>query len=77
VVRSVQQWSDQSESMLQDSFDHVDKNMFRVASEDNISDHTYSVTILIKKCMADVIPMVSFKAFPNQKPWIEVERCYL
>lgn len=32
VVRSVQRWSDQSESTLQDCFDSVDWNMFRIAS---------------------------------------------
>jgi hypothetical protein len=31
VLRAIQRWSDQSDSMLQDCFDHVDKNMFRVA----------------------------------------------
>ena len=36
VLRSIQRWSDQSESMLQDCFDHADWEMFRVASENNI-----------------------------------------
>ena len=40
VLRSIQCWSDQTESMLQDCFDHVDWNMFRVASENNIDKYT-------------------------------------
>ena len=33
VLRSVQRWSDQSDSTLQDCFDHVDWDMFRIASK--------------------------------------------
>ena len=35
-LRSVQRWSNQSDSMLQDCFDHVDWDMFRIASNNNI-----------------------------------------
>ena len=33
VTRTIQHWSDQSESMLQDCFDHADWDMFRSASD--------------------------------------------
>ena len=36
VLRSIQRWSDKSDSTLQDCFDHVDWDMFRVASDNNI-----------------------------------------
>jgi hypothetical protein len=36
VLRSIQRWSDQLESMLEDCFGNVDWDMFRVASENNI-----------------------------------------
>ena len=36
VLRSIQRWSDQSNSKLQDCFDHVDWDMFRIASDNNI-----------------------------------------
>lgn len=71
-----------SEFTLQDCCDHVDWNMLRVSSGDNFND---SVTKFIKKCIDDVIPIVSFKTYPNQKPLIdssldrktERERCCL
>ena len=44
VQRSIQRWSDQSESMLQDCFDHADWDMFRVAFECNIDKYTDMVT---------------------------------
>ena len=71
VVRTAQHWSDQSESMLQDCFDHVDWDMLQVASENNIDIYTDMVTEFIRKCIVDVIPTVTIKTYPNQKPWID------
>lgn len=59
-VRSEQHWSDQSEFMLQDYFDHVD------AAGDNVNEYANAVTGFIKKCIDDVIPIVSFKTNPIQ-----------
>ena len=70
MLRSIQCWSDQSESMLQDCFDHADWDMFRVASK-NIDEHTDTVTEFIRKCMGDVVPTVTIKTYPNQKLWID------
>ncbi len=36
ALRTVQCWSDQSDAILQDCFDHVDWDMFRAASDDDI-----------------------------------------
>lgn len=72
MVRYVQCWSDQLEAMLQDCIDHMDWNMFRGASGDSVNEYTDSVTKWKKnKCIDDVIPMVSFKTYPNQKTWID------
>jgi hypothetical protein len=38
VPRSVQRWSDQSDSTLQDCFDHMDWDMFLIASDKNIDE---------------------------------------
>ncbi len=35
ALRTVQCWSDQSDAILQDCFDHVDWDMFRAASDDD------------------------------------------
>ena len=54
--------------MLQDGFDHVDRDMFRIVSNNNIDD---SVSEFISKCIGDVVPTAIIKTFPNQKPWID------
>jgi hypothetical protein len=71
VVMTIQCRSDQSKSTLQDCFDHEDWDMFRVASEKIIDTYTDTVNEFIRKCIGDVVPTVTIKAYPNQKPWIE------
>ena len=45
--------------------------MFRIASDNNIDVYADSVNEFISKCIGDVVPTVTIKAFPNQKPWID------
>ena len=71
MLRSVQRWSDQSDSMLQDCFDHVDWDMFHIASDNNIDEYADLVSEFISKCIGDVVPTATIKTFPNQKPWID------
>ena len=71
MFRSVQRWSDQSDSTLQDCFDHVDWDMFRIESNNNIDVYADSVSEFISKCIGDVVPTATIKTFPNQKPWID------
>ena len=42
ALRTIQCWSDQSDSVLQDCFDHADWEMFRSASDDNIEVYAVS-----------------------------------
>ena len=67
ALRSVQRWSDQSDSTLQDRFDHVDWDMFRLASDNNIDVYADAGSEFISKCIGDVVPTVNIKTFPNQK----------
>ena len=69
VPRSKKKWSDEADAKLQDSFAITDWNMFRVSS-DCIEEYTTSVTGFINKCIEDVIPTVTVRTYPNQKPWI-------
>ena len=39
-------------------------------SSDGIEEYTTSVTGFINKCIDDVIPTVTVRTYPNQKPWI-------
>jgi hypothetical protein len=64
VTRTIQRWSDQSESRLQDCFDHADWDMFRSASENNIDLYVDSVSEFIRKCIGDVVPTVTITTYP-------------
>ncbi len=70
ALRTVQCWSDQSDAILQDCFDHVDWDMFRAASDDDIEAYSDTVTCFIRKCIEDVVPTKTIRIYPNQKPWI-------
>ncbi len=70
ALRTIQCWSDQSDAILQDCFDPVDLDMFRVASDDDIEAYSDTVTCFIRKCIEDVIPTKTIRIYPNQKPWI-------
>ena len=43
--------------------------MFRDSSN-GIEEYTTSVTGFINKCIDDVVPTVTIRTFPKQKPWI-------
>jgi hypothetical protein len=50
--------------------------MFWVALVNNIDVYTdtntkYTVTEFIRKCIGNVVPTVTIKTYPNQKPWID------
>ncbi len=57
-------------AILQDCFDHVDWDMFRAASDDDIEAYSDTVTCFIRKCVEDVVPTKTIRIYPNQKPWI-------
>ena len=71
MLRSIQRWSDQSDSILQDCFDHVDWDMFPTVSDNNIDEYADSVSEFIDKCIGDVVPTATIETFPSQKPWID------
>ncbi len=70
ALRTVQCWSDQSDAILQDCFDHMAWDMFRAASDDDIEAYSDTVTCFIMKCIDDVVPTKTIRIYPNQKPWI-------
>ena len=57
VLRSIQRWSDQSYSTLQDCFDHVDWDMFRIASDNNIDVFADSVSEFISNASEMSYPL--------------------
>ena len=64
MLRSVQRWSDQSDSPLQDCFDPVDWDMFRIALDNKIDVYADSVSEFISKCICEVVPTVTIKNPP-------------
>ncbi len=69
ALRTVQCWSDQSDAILQDCFDHVNWDMFRAASDDDIEAYSDKVMCFIRKCIEDVVSTKTIRIYPNQKPW--------
>ena len=39
--------------------------------ENNIDLYADSVSEFLKKCIGNVVPTVTIKTYPNQKPWID------
>ena len=74
MTRSIQKWSDDADATLQDCFASTDWNMFRDSSN-GIEEHTTPVTGFINKYINDVIPTVTVRTYPNQKPWITGNIC--
>ena len=68
VTRSIKKWSDEADAKLQDCFAITDWNMF-LDSSDDIEEYTTSVTGFINKCIEDVVPTVTVRTYPNQKPF--------
>ena len=69
VTLSIKRWSDEADAKLQDCFAITDWNMFWDSSN-VIEEYTTSVTGIINKCIEDVVPTVTVRTYPNQKPWI-------
>ena len=68
------QWSADVDAALQACFASTDWNMFRDSSN-GIEEYTTSVTGVINKCICDVVPTVTVRTYPNQKPWITGNIC--
>jgi hypothetical protein len=44
-------------------------------SSNSIEEYTTSVIGFINKCIDDVVPTVTVRTYPNQKPWITGNIC--
>ena len=67
VTRSIWKGADDADATLQDCFASTDSNMF-CDSSNGIEEYTTSVSNFINKCIDDVIPTVTVRTYPNQKP---------
>uniref|UniRef100_A0A6I8SKL5 Reverse transcriptase domain-containing protein n=1 Tax=Xenopus tropicalis TaxID=8364 RepID=A0A6I8SKL5_XENTR len=73
MMRSVQRWTDQSDSTLRHCFNITDWEVFRTAADNNINNYAEYVMDFIHKCINDVVPRVNVRTYPNQKPWVNGE----
>ncbi|KAI3358299.1 hypothetical protein L3Q82_014676, partial [Scortum barcoo] len=71
VTRTIQQWSDQSDSVLRDCFSTTEWCVFK---DTDINTYTDAVIGYIGKCIDDVVPRITVRTFPNQKPWVNGEK---
>ena len=69
MTRSIRKRSDDADATLQDCSTSTDCNMFRDSSN-GIEEYTTSVIGFINKCIDDVVPKVTVRTYPNQKPWV-------
>ena len=67
VTRSIRKWSEETDAKLQDCFASTDWIMFRDSSN-GIEKYTTSVTGFINKCINDIVPAVTIRTYPKQKP---------
>ena len=69
MTQSIKKWSEEADAKLQDCFASTDWYIFRDSSN-GIEEYTTSVIGFINKCIEDVVPTVTVRTYPNQKPWI-------
>ena len=69
MTPSIRKWYDETDTRLKDCFATTDWDMFH-GSSNGIEEFTTSVTSFINKCIDDIIPTVTVRTHPNQKPWI-------
>ncbi len=66
-VKTVQVWSDEAISQLQDCFENTDWELF--AQSTDLEEYSSSVLAYIAFCTDTVLTTKTIMVFPNQKPW--------
>ncbi len=66
-VKTVQVWSDEAISQLQDCFANTDWELF--AQSTDLEEYSSSVLAYIAFCTDTVLTTTTIMVFPNQKPW--------
>ena len=69
TTRTVQVWTEEASSALQDCFEHTVWSVF--SEEADLEGYTSSVLSYIQFCTDAVLPVKTITVFPNQKPWLD------
>ena len=64
TIRTVQVWTEEASSALQDCFEHTDWSVFSEGAD--LEEYTSSVLSYIQFCTDAVLPVKTIKVFPNQ-----------
>ncbi len=67
AVKTIQVWSDEAISQLQDCFENTDWELF--AQSTDLEEYSSSVLAYITFCTDTVLTTKTIMVFPNQKPW--------
>lgn len=67
TIKTVQVWTEEATSMLQDCFDDTDWGVFAEGAD--LEEYADSVLGYINYCTENVTTQKTIKVFPNQKPW--------
>lgn len=69
TTRTVQVWTEEASSALQDCFENTVWSVF--SEEADLEGYTSSVLSYIQFCTDAVLPVKTITVFPNQKPWLD------
>ncbi|KAI3372494.1 hypothetical protein L3Q82_022695 [Scortum barcoo] len=69
TTRTVQVWTEEVSSAIQDCFECTDWEVFKEGTD--LDGYTSSVLSHLKFCTDAVLPTKTIKVFPNQKPWLD------
>jgi len=69
TAKATLHWSKEAEDRLRDCLGSVDWPVFKSAAE-NLNENATTVTDFISKCVADCLPEMTVRMFPNRKPWM-------
>ena len=69
TTRTVQVWSEEASSTLQDCFENTNWEVFK--EDSNLEAYTSSVLDYVQFCTDAVLPTKTIRVFPNQKPWMD------
>ncbi|KAI3360589.1 hypothetical protein L3Q82_002452 [Scortum barcoo] len=69
TTRTVQVWTEEASSALQDCFECTDWEVFKEGTD--LDGYTSLVLSYLKFCTDAVLPTKTIKVFPNQKPWLD------
>ena len=70
TTRTVRRWSQETDEALQGCFELTDWELLCDSHGEDLDDLTDCITGYINFCVDSVVPTVTVRCFPNNKPWV-------